>query len=712
VQVIAAEELASDSGSEARLQPGARLGGYRLVSRLALGATAEIWLAHIIGEQGFEKAIALKTMLPDIRRAPELGATFTNEAAIAAKLYHPNIVQLVDFGRAENRYYIAMEYIEGLTLRQIALRLRDLRRPFPIPFLLHVVVKVCGALHYAHELVEAGGWLGLVHGDVSPTNLLISPAGGVKLIDFGSARLLSSPGPAPPFAGGEVRYVAPERIQGLPEDRRADVYSLGVILYECLVGAVPFEGDEISVLARIVDAPARDPREVAPDLPAELARITLRAMSRRPEERYATAEQLADDLQEFLDSQYESFRRGESEPVDVTLERLFRPDGGREISAVAIPVGQAEMLQTAEVSAGGTPVPISATAPVGHAVHAAAAPTVVGERAASVPEGDRFAPDGGGNEDVTRPAAADPAVDSEVSTAIKEQDGELPQPVAPPALVAASAGVVIEAEAVAGPRIRAPMGSPTTRPRTLAGVGNPPVGDPMSDPPSSSSAPPSPPPAVISVSPAWLFERRATQTGSTALPVEIFNRGDRDRSSSGDRAASDSPFRSESTLARSIFDSALPAAWRDTPFTAEPTLTNRAFDRDLEAGRDRSSVDVFSIRRTRGGDAPAGSAEPPPAAVARSNGSNGNTNNSTGNGDTRGAAGRRDRRKSTLPESVGCFDRGLALLADKQYLRAQAEWERACELDPGNRMYQTNLKRLRALIDGRMQGQGGTTESA
>jgi serine/threonine protein kinase len=318
--MIAVEGSDRSSEPKGTLQAGAMLDNYRLMSRLAAGNATEVWLAKMTGAQGFEKAIALKAMRPESARSPDSVRAFTNEAAIAAKLYHPNIVQLVDFERADGRYYIAMEYLPGATLRGMLERLRAPGRPFPLALLAHIAQQVCAGLHYAHELIEKNEWLGILHRDVSPENVIVSPTGAVKLIDFGAARLAASP-PAPVPLGGKLRYLAPERLRGLPEDRRSDVYSVGAVLYECLTGTPPFFGDDLTLASRIMAGKVLDPRTLAGDLPDEIVRITLRAMATAPEDRHSSADQLALDLEIFEDHCYSIDRgtvRADSEREELT----------------------------------------------------------------------------------------------------------------------------------------------------------------------------------------------------------------------------------------------------------------------------------------------------------------------------------------------------------------------------------------------------------
>jgi serine/threonine protein kinase len=349
------------------LAPGRELGPYCLVSPIFSGATSEVWVAKISGEHGFEKAIALKVLKPDPADETALVRAFTAEAAAAARLYHPNIVQLVDCGKVAGFLYTAMELIDGLTLRQVAVRLRELDRPLPVRLQVKIALQICAALHYAHELPLGDGWVGLLHRDLTPDNLMVSPRGEVKVIDFGAARLADDPAAAPTM-GGQTAYLAPERVRGLAEDRRTDIYSLGVLLYEQATGRRPFEGDEATVAARIVEG--CPPASVA-DLPEELARIVLKAMAREPDHRYATAELMANDLQVFAHHHNARVRYDPSQSIDTALRTIFAAGRGRP----AVP-GQVPQVLAAGMAGAGDP------------------------------ERERFAPDEDeANDEVTRPTA-------------------------------------------------------------------------------------------------------------------------------------------------------------------------------------------------------------------------------------------------------------------------------------------------------------------
>jgi predicted hydrocarbon binding protein len=293
---------------------GQRLGRYEIISRLAIGGMAEVWLARTGGRRG--RKLVLKTMLPARAASPELVRMFETEAAIGARLEHPNLVSVVDSGRIDDRFFIAMEHIDGVNLRQLVARLQKLERRMPLPVLLGLVSDVCRGLHSAHNLRDRSGPLQFIHRDVSPENIMVTRTGCAKLIDFGAARTTRLWHSASRFVG-KLGYVAPERIAGQGEDLRCDIYSLGVVLYECLAGVRPFDGPEETLVARILAGHPRPLAELVPGVPAELDRITRKALAGKPADRYASAAALAADLDSLsLAIKAEALQRGDAQPVD------------------------------------------------------------------------------------------------------------------------------------------------------------------------------------------------------------------------------------------------------------------------------------------------------------------------------------------------------------------------------------------------------------
>jgi serine/threonine protein kinase len=280
-------------------EAGARFSTYEIDSLLASGGMAEVWRAKIKGMEGFEKRIVIKTMLTHYQDRPDVVDMFVTEASLAGRLSHPNIVDVIDFGQLEGRYFIAMEYVPGMSLRFAQKRMRARGGRLPVAAVLHVARDVCEALQYMHDLEDANGEMGLIHRDLSPDNIIMSTSGTTKLIDFGTARATARTKPSPSFVG-KFRYAAPERIKQEGEDNRSDIYSLGVILYETLVGVRPFEGSDADVIRLVTSSVACDPRVGAADIPASVAEVVKKATAANPAQRYASAQAMGTALARCL----------------------------------------------------------------------------------------------------------------------------------------------------------------------------------------------------------------------------------------------------------------------------------------------------------------------------------------------------------------------------------------------------------------------------
>jgi len=292
-----------DPASAARasgLPPGTRMGRYTLLRRFAVGGMAELYLAHQRGAEGFVKLVALKRILPHLAADPQFTRMFLDEARLAAALDHPNVVPVLDFGECDGEYFLTMEYVHGRHLLDLLRAHKG--HGLPLPVALAIVAAVGRALHHVHELRGHDGRpMGLVHRDVSPSNVLLSHEGAVKLTDFGIAKAmdLTSTTRTGTFKG-KLGYAAPEQVRGESIDRRADVYALGILLYETTLGARAFSGpNEFAVLGKVARGDYVPPADIDPDYPPALARILARAMAHAPEDRYASAAEVADALDEL-----------------------------------------------------------------------------------------------------------------------------------------------------------------------------------------------------------------------------------------------------------------------------------------------------------------------------------------------------------------------------------------------------------------------------
>lgn len=279
----------------------AKFGKYTLLKHIATGGMADIYLARQRGMGGFEKDVVVKRLLQTHTENQELVSMFLDEARIAANLTHPNIAQIYDLGQHEDDYFIAMEYVRGVDLRRVCSQSISQDDFLPLNHAIRAIVEVCDALAYAHEKTDADGApMGIVHRDVSPTNILITYEGGVKLVDFGIAKAENK---ASVTKAGQIKgkfgYMSPEQALAGTVDHRTDLFAVGINLYEVTVGRRLFRGNDVETLHAIEACEFPPPREVVPDYPEALERIVMKALSKEVGERYETARDLQMALEAF-----------------------------------------------------------------------------------------------------------------------------------------------------------------------------------------------------------------------------------------------------------------------------------------------------------------------------------------------------------------------------------------------------------------------------
>lgn len=254
---------------------------------------AEIFLAREFGPGGLERPVVVKRILPHLAADAEFVELFRQEARVVARLQHPGIVQIYEFAQADGSWYIAMEYVPGVTVKQLSSATAHARRPMPLPVALGIVIQACEGAHAAHELADpAGHTLGLVHRDISPHNLMVTDEGHVKLLDFGIAKATAA-SEATRTGGvkGKTSYLSPEQCRQDPLDRRSDVFALGIVLWELVAGTSLFKRDsEYETLQAIDRAELRDLRKFRPEVPPALHAAIRKALARKRDDRYPTAE--------------------------------------------------------------------------------------------------------------------------------------------------------------------------------------------------------------------------------------------------------------------------------------------------------------------------------------------------------------------------------------------------------------------------------------
>src|SRR6185369_9959070 len=263
------------------------LGKYRLIAELGHGGMAEVYLAVVRGPAGFNKLLVIKQIRPQLAEDPEFLGMFLDEARLAARFSHPNVVQTNEVGQEGDRYFIAMEYLEGQPLNRVIHRLG---RATGVPLGMHVKVmlEVCAGLHHAHELADYDGTpLSVVHRDFTPHNIFLTYDGLVKVVDFGIAKAMNSSSETRTgVLKGKVAYMAPEQARGERVDRRADIFSVGVMLWEAATGKRLWKGvPDITILQRLLSGEIPTPRSVKPDISEKLEAIILKALSHQRDDR-------------------------------------------------------------------------------------------------------------------------------------------------------------------------------------------------------------------------------------------------------------------------------------------------------------------------------------------------------------------------------------------------------------------------------------------
>ncbi len=312
-----------------------RLDRYLVGPRLGSGAAASVYLARLEGPFQFERLLALKVVHEHLLAEKEFVQLFLDEANLAVRLSHPNIVHVYELGRSKGTLFMALEYLAGQTLASLYTRCEEQKAHVPYDVVAWIGSKAASALHYAHELKgDDGQTLGVVHRDVSPQNIFITYEGAVKLIDFGIARakgrlVRTSLGKI----RGKFRYMAPEQLLGGEFDHRVDLFSLGATLYEMAVGEPLFKGqDDTDVLEGVLSGEIPNPTQKILEFPGTLARILLRSLSAEPDERYNNGADLARDFDSYVTETGISDQQGRLASL---LTTLFAQEQVAQAQAIA-----------------------------------------------------------------------------------------------------------------------------------------------------------------------------------------------------------------------------------------------------------------------------------------------------------------------------------------------------------------------------------------
>jgi serine/threonine protein kinase len=275
--------------------------GYSLIRRLAVGGMAEIYLARQTSASGFEKDVVIKRLRPELVGDARIRDMFLDEGEVCALLIHPHTVHIYDVGEHDGVPFIAMEYIRGEELNVLCRRSLGVGSFLPLPHAVELIRQAALSLGHFHSLADAAGNpLGVVHCDISPTNLLVTGNGFTKVIDFGIARFRGQRYRDQAAVPGKLSYMSPEQARREPLDLRSDIYSLGVVLYEITVGRRLFKGPANEVIKRLSAGRIEPPTFVRQDYPGALDGIVMRTLEPDPIDRYQSAYDLADELQAFL----------------------------------------------------------------------------------------------------------------------------------------------------------------------------------------------------------------------------------------------------------------------------------------------------------------------------------------------------------------------------------------------------------------------------
>jgi len=287
---------------------GPVLGRYELLTQIGTGGMATVWAARQRGTRGFQKIVALKTMLPSLSADPKYQRLLFEEAKLTARIRHPNVAQILDLGEDNGVLFLAMEWIDGVSVSELLRAAQSSGAEIPLSVAIRIATQVAAGLHAAHELRDADGELiGLVHRDVSPQNILVSVDGIAKVVDFGLAKVTCD-GQADALQSfqvrGKVGYLSPEQITDSTADRRVDIFALGIVLYVMTTGAHPFEGrGPLATLYNIsCDEPVTPPSTFRRDYPEELEAAVLRCLEKDKTRRFATCDELVWSLESSISS--------------------------------------------------------------------------------------------------------------------------------------------------------------------------------------------------------------------------------------------------------------------------------------------------------------------------------------------------------------------------------------------------------------------------
>jgi serine/threonine-protein kinase len=343
-----------------------RLDRFELIAEIASGGMATVYLARLSGAGGFQRFVAIKRLHPHLAGDSEFVQMFLDEARLAARLHHPNVVPILEIGESPQGYYLVMEYVEGDTLARILARSAQAGRMLPPTVSMRVCLDTIMGLHVAHDLQDDDGApLNIVHRDVSPQNILIGMDGSARITDFGVARATTRLSTTRTGQlKGKLAYMAPEQARGAQVDRRADVFAMGIVLWECLAQKRLFKGEgEAETLNRVLYEPIPQLRQVNPDVAPALADVVMKALDRDADKRWPTANDLGDAIEKAA---RDAGVLGSHKEVAAHLDSVLGTDISQQRDAVRAWLARSEPSQRFSMS-GPQTTPQAVTKPEGGA---------------------------------------------------------------------------------------------------------------------------------------------------------------------------------------------------------------------------------------------------------------------------------------------------------------------------------------------------------
>jgi len=279
-----------------------QFGKYLLIDKIGVGGMAEVYIGKMTGDEGFEKLLVIKKILPHLTTEDELVKNFIDEAKIAALLQHENIIHVYDFGNIEDSYFIAMEYLFGKDLKLVIKKSSEIELQIGLENIIYIASKICDGLDYAHKLKDLQGEaLNIIHRDISPQNIFVTYDGHVKIIDFGIAKTAAqSTKTQVGLVKGKLAYMSPEQAGSKVIDYRSDIFSVGIILYEMVTGRRMFEGETLEIFSRVIEADFEPPENIVADLPPKLIEILHKSLAKNPDHRYQSCSEMLADIEDCL----------------------------------------------------------------------------------------------------------------------------------------------------------------------------------------------------------------------------------------------------------------------------------------------------------------------------------------------------------------------------------------------------------------------------